>query len=378
TTINLGDWSGAYSVTAIVSPCCTYGIVLQNVQMPGVSWTAPITNGEQGILFSWELSYPTNTSYFITTTSGTGVATQATLNVPGQNGPVQPVVQAEDGSFVGSVSTTAGQWMLDFGTGGNINWSVSNDSPYIANSSDGTLGNSGAIYNSSGAATGQIPGSSTYTWDGNDYVVDASGALDQVTATWVPPAAPLFWSIYGASWSGGGTSPVCRDDRDQLIAEYSTYNSGFTPLCSAFTPSSDMNPSKDFTFSQLDTTDIKYGDFTDWAILQTSLLNGIESLLGNYGNPITITSGYRTPLVQNKHFPGHRQDRHIHGDAVDLNAGNATVWQALHDAAKTAKACVEPWQLQQKYNPNHPYDHTHADWRAIDHQSWPGGCPAGW
>jgi hypothetical protein len=46
-------------------------------------------------------------SYLATISSGGGVSL-ATLNLPGQQGPIQPVLQRQDGNFIGTASTSAG------------------------------------------------------------------------------------------------------------------------------------------------------------------------------------------------------------------------------------------------------------------------------
>lgn len=112
-------------------------------------------------------------------------------------------------------------------------------------------------------------------------------------------------------------------------------------------------------------------------ILKAAMLTGLESTLTYYNDSVTLTSAYRTPKVQNHVNAGVPTDRHIHGDAVDINAGTPAVYFDQRVAAKQAKACVEP------VDPNNPklqhtYNHTHADWRAIDHESWPWPCPQGW
>jgi len=113
-------------------------------------------------------------------------------------------------------------------------------------------------------------------------------------------------------------------------------------------------------------------------MLKSALLLGLETTLTNYSNQsITINSGYRTPKVQNVINADVPTDRHVHGDAVDMRAGTQTVYTNQRNAAKQALACVEP------VDPNNPklqhdYNHTHADWRAIDHESWNGECPARW
>jgi len=88
---------------------------------------------------------------------------------------------------------------------------------------------------------------------------------------------------------------------------------------------------------------------------------------------LILNSGYRSPFVQYSAFHAHPQDRHLHGDAADIaTGGDQDIWDALHDAAKSAGACVEPYQEQQDGN-----HHVHVDWRTVDN-TWQGPCPDSW
>jgi hypothetical protein len=181
--------------------------------------------------------------------------------------------------------------------------------------------------------------------------------------------APGDWSFGAANGAGNKTgqskSSGCGDDRNQLIKEYSnpSYLADLTPLCSDFTPSSNTNPSLHFTFSQLDISDTQNNppspDFPDWAILKSSLLNGLEVIQAAIRNSaLQINSAYRTPLVNNSRSPQHPKERHIHGDAVDIQTSKNMSWQTLHNIARNAypNACIEPQDST---------GHIHIDWRPV-------------
>jgi hypothetical protein len=87
---------------------------------------------------------------------------------------------------------------------------------------------------------------------------------------------PSDWS-FGA---GNGTSNIgneggnktaqskssgCGDERDKMIKEYSdpSYPADFTPLCSDFMASSNTRPSPNFSFAELDSSDIKRSEYPD-------------------------------------------------------------------------------------------------------------------
>jgi hypothetical protein len=282
------------------------------------------------------------------------------------------MLQLQDGSFAGTLEEGTGGisngqiTMAGFDSSGNIRWTVPNDQPQIATDDGGVIGKSGVKYDSNGSAVGQTTPLPTISWNEDAYLISP---LMQIAFPIPQQATPFYWSFAQAGQAPNSASPICRDDRDQLIHEYSTYNAGFTPFCSDFTPSSNSQPSPHFSFSQLDVSDISRNEFPDWAILLTAMLNGLENTLTNYNNQsIAIGSGYRSPKVQNIINPRAPRDRHIHGDAADLATGNSqTTWNDLHSAAHNASACIEPQKLS-------TVNHVHADWRQKDGTP----CPQAW
>ena len=211
TTFDLGDWSGEYSVTAILDPCCTYDIVLEDVPIPSISWATPISNADQGVLFSWSASTGNSSTYTLTTTSGTAVASQGSTSIPGQDDLVYPVLQAQDGSFVGTVYTSAGQSMVDFNASGNVIWSVPNYSPAIATADDGVIAESSdglttATFDQNGNATGQgdalgLP----FDWSGNAYYTTASASVSSNAGT-PPNYGPTYAALLGGNQTANGTA----------------------------------------------------------------------------------------------------------------------------------------------------------------------------
>jgi hypothetical protein len=406
----LNQWTYGQSTVHSASPNGNNGSNLitttQTQSGPPVGFNGPsmITNSGTGAVFSWQLDkdgycalsvdsanpllglppqcmatvYGGKENH-LATTSGTSVASDViwTPPLPSFYPEVNPALQLQDGSFVG----IAGFAMLNFTASGSVRWSIPYDSPAIATVDGGLIGTSDVTYDQNGNATGQVvvlptfgnvfgqsSGLPTYSWTGKAYEV-AFGSVDEVFSLPFNPAAPLFWSFSGANPSENGTSPLCRDDRDQLTKEYSTYSSGFIPFCSSFTPSTNAQPSSHFSFSELNAADINHGDFPDWAILRSYFLNGLENTRTNYQNQsITLSRAYSSPYVQQQINPGEAHSRHIHGDAADMATGSVqTIWNALHNAALTAGACVEPENRS-------GVNHVHADWRRSDGVA----CAATW
>jgi len=148
-------------------------------------------------------------SYVETPTFGMAVVTTAgnvsLVNapaLPGQAGPIAPIVQAQDGSFVGSMGMqgTNGNYaqysMVAFDASGNVRWTVPNEQPQIATADGGVVGQSGITYDSNGNATGQI-GVFSQSWTMNAY---QDGPVTQFVAN------PIYFDVAFAPFQKGNTS----------------------------------------------------------------------------------------------------------------------------------------------------------------------------
>ena len=163
-----------------------------------------ITNADQGILLTWEVDgSPEATAQTATITNG-AAATVGTPQVPGGE-QVYPVLQAQDGSFVGTTCQGCAPGygnMVSFDASGNTRWIVPGDTPQIATADGGVIGQSGITYDQAGNATGMIANMPTYSWTGSAYL---DGPTTQVLA---PPLylALGFWSLFGGNNSGTGAA----------------------------------------------------------------------------------------------------------------------------------------------------------------------------
>jgi hypothetical protein len=143
---------------------------------------------------------------FDTVVAPTGVS-MINTPVPGENSAITPVLQAQDGSFVGTFVdfNTSLTSMIAFDASGNLLWSVPNEQPQIATADGGVIGQSGITYDQNGSATGQGP-LYTQSWTGNMYRV---GSIDRF---FVPPAllATSFWAFQCGNASGNcaGAQPL--------------------------------------------------------------------------------------------------------------------------------------------------------------------------
>ena len=187
--IDVADWGSDFGE----------GCAMQSVGM--------ITNADQGILITWD-SWGTGS---MATTAGVSASLVGAPQVPGwgseQPGIVTPVLQAQDGSFVGVYydESTYKNDMVAFDAGGNVRWIVPNETPQIATADGGVIGQSGITYDQSGNATGMI-NTATQSWRGNEY--QGQGSVQSVVGYPIPEDEASFWSTVGGNPSGNGTAFV--------------------------------------------------------------------------------------------------------------------------------------------------------------------------
>jgi hypothetical protein len=153
---------------------------------------------------------PATSTFGLATTTGGSLASSTTVNMPGQASPFKPVVQAQDGTFIGTVGigpspgTVTQTNMIAFGGSGNVNWSVPNDSPQIATADGGVIGASGITYDSQGRSTGQTVDAGGNGWMGNLLFASSSGVLSQTDKT--PSYATTFAALPLGNQSQQGTA----------------------------------------------------------------------------------------------------------------------------------------------------------------------------
>ena len=160
-----------------------------------------ITNADTGIVLTWtgDVGSPG-----MAVTTGTSVSV---VNYPsGPNGgPVVPVPQAQDGSFVGLGGDSTQSFMIAFDQSGNMRWSVAgNYAPQIATDDGGVIANddfgNAVTFDQNGNATGQMANLPTYTWFGNSYQI---GSVDQILTNIINRAVS-WWPFTGGNASGSG------------------------------------------------------------------------------------------------------------------------------------------------------------------------------
>jgi hypothetical protein len=135
-----------------------------------------ITNADTGVLLSWRMDWEAGALVLpapvsgMAVTNGTSVTlvNQPQLPLPTDCLPfVTPVLQAQDGSFVGTAYTCSGpNVMVAFDVGGNTRWIVPNEQPAIAVADGNIIGQSGTTYDANGNAFGSVGPLPTYSWKG--------------------------------------------------------------------------------------------------------------------------------------------------------------------------------------------------------------------
>lgn len=91
--------------------------------------------------------------------------------------------------------------------------------------------------------------------------------------------------------------------------------------------------SKNFSLAELTSTNAPYDNYPQVhqrIALKQLVDNVLQPLRDLYGKPITINSGYRSPMV-NKHVKGAVGSQHLRGEAADITAGSKEENKVLFD-----------------------------------------------
>jgi hypothetical protein len=164
-----------------------------------------ITNADQGIVLTWRLNNPIGIYNGMAVTTGTSASVVSAPSVPGQVTNLVPVLQAQDGSFVGTAGVgdpdNPQNNMVAFDASGNVRWVVQDEQPQIATEDGGVIGQSGTTYDQYGNATGMI-NVGTQSWLGYAYQI---GSVDEWLAN-VVKVAKSWWPFGGGNASGNQTA----------------------------------------------------------------------------------------------------------------------------------------------------------------------------
>jgi hypothetical protein len=129
-----------------------------------------ITNADTGVLLSW----CNQAGRRMAITTGTAVTVLDGPQLPGEKRPIVPVLQSQDGSFIGTVATGGDETvthMVAFEATGAVLWTVAgNWQPQIATVGNGVVasreGGADVMFDHHGFAIGPLDGLPTYSWKG--------------------------------------------------------------------------------------------------------------------------------------------------------------------------------------------------------------------
>ena len=214
--IPIADWAADQTDQCILGEPYTYSaecyaghwVTTGAGAIPSVTMGYLITNADQGAVYSWAADFGPSSGpqYNLSTISAGGYASTATQHIPGQTQPVQPVLQLEDDSFIGTVFTSFGVTMIGFDETANNRWLVPNYTPQvtstggvIAQSSDGVTT---SMFDRSGNAAGHVASLPIQSWTGDTY---PSSATNMPMPVLLSNIVPVQYSRGYAS--GGGGSP---------------------------------------------------------------------------------------------------------------------------------------------------------------------------
>ncbi len=188
-----------------------------DLESPGV-----ITNADTGTLVTYSAIYgcvdpetdPGQETHIIpmmAITTGTGVSVLPAPTLGGAT-PLEPDLQAQDGSFVGTIyDDSSNEYMIAFDQAGGVRWAVPNFSPLMATADGGVIATSDGVsattFDQNGSATGQMANMPTLSWRGDVYQL---GSVERMA--YPPISAPpinmalSLWAWVGGNPSGNGTA----------------------------------------------------------------------------------------------------------------------------------------------------------------------------
>ena len=177
---------------------------------------AMISNADQGVLLSSATFDPGTWAYiqYLTVTTGTTASLVTGPQIPGVYGTVNPVLQLQDGSFAGTISTDDYySYLVAFDGSGHTLWTLpGNWEPQIATDDGGVIAtnlDTGAAgtFDRDGNAMGQLASLPVYSWSGNAY--QQAGSVEQISDDFLfvlYEVASSFWALPGGNYSHNGTA----------------------------------------------------------------------------------------------------------------------------------------------------------------------------
>jgi hypothetical protein len=236
-----GDWSQDRTSTRTGDAYNYETIETQSGYVPSRVQPNLITNADQGVLLSVSAQTPNYYTYLditytyvpcpavpvcgevgavvaqnyslgglaINLLTVTGGSVTANVTLPGQIQTLQPVLQAQDGTFFGLVDYDwdyADDFLASFDQSGNIKWSIPGYYAQVATADGGVIAQSysgkSVTFDANGSATGQLASLPIQSWTGRAYRYGST-----VQAALIPTnIATTLWAQVGANPSGQSTA----------------------------------------------------------------------------------------------------------------------------------------------------------------------------
>ena len=186
--IQINDWVGAFTEICGLHPQI-------------------ITNADTGTLLTWDTDLLQPSAAW----RSRPVPAQAwstRREIPG-GGLVVPVLQAQDGSFVGTTADSTQNYMIAFDASGGVRWSVAGDyQPQIATDDGGVIAtdDNGSVFTfgGDGSATGQMASLPTYSW-AQQWYGSASGGVTAIVHLY-DLVGVGYWGATGGNPSSNGAA----------------------------------------------------------------------------------------------------------------------------------------------------------------------------
>jgi hypothetical protein len=171
-------------------------------EIPSLANVNMITNAEVGVVLTWDID---NNGTMMATTNGTSVSV---VNAPFiSEGPYRsgaaPVLQAQDGSFVGTFEhwwSDGHKDMVAFDGTGAVRWTVPGFKPKIATADGGVIATddsaSAVTFDQNGNATGQIGNLQTISFARNSYTY---APLQMIAAAAPDVSTDSYWAFADAT-----------------------------------------------------------------------------------------------------------------------------------------------------------------------------------
>ena len=231
--IAVGDWTEDSTATNTSTQTTFESQAIQAGELPSRVTPSLITNADQGVLASLAVDIPFYCTYLdelwtsgnsqpataqncvdggsaINLLAVTGGSVTSKTTLPSQITWLQPVLQAQDGTFLGLVNydwDPADDFLAAFDQSGNIQWSKPGYYAQIATADGGVIAQSysgqSVTFDANGNATGQLGSFLTQSWMGNAYRL---GSVEQVSAPVMDVDGASFWPQVGGNPSGMGTA----------------------------------------------------------------------------------------------------------------------------------------------------------------------------